>query len=153
MWSPIGSFELERSAPGSARVSARSASFVPGASRVERRSSSSSPSGGFSYTLLSGLAIRGYRADVDLERAEHGTVIRWHSSFSPKMPGTGWIYRWQLTRFIGRVLQGLAAHAEAASPNSRSSNAGNNSTSPSHRVVYLTGATSAVLDPAQRATA
>jgi hypothetical protein len=39
----------------------------------------------FSYRLLSGLAIRGYRADIDLEPTEEGTVIRWHSSFDPKL--------------------------------------------------------------------
>lgn len=69
------------------------------------------PARRFNYSLLSGLAIRGYRADIDLEPTEEGTVIRWHSSFDPKLPGTGWLYRRQLGRFIDGTVRGLASHA------------------------------------------
>ena len=34
-----------------------------------------------------GLPVRDYRADVDLEPNAEGTRIRWHVSFSPKVPG------------------------------------------------------------------
>src|SRR5450755_5002355 len=74
----------------------------------------------FSYVLLSGLAIRNYRADVDLEPTGRGTVLHWHSAFTAKVPGSGWLYRWQLARFIGQLVQGLAAHAEASSRSVRS---------------------------------
>jgi len=65
--------------------------------------------------LLSGLPLRDYRADVDLTPTDGGTDIRWHSTFHPKVPGTGWIYRRALTRFIGDMVRGLAA-ATAAPP-------------------------------------
>lgn len=35
-----------------------------------------------------------YRADVDLESSRGVTRIRWHISFTPKLPGTGWLWRW-----------------------------------------------------------
>jgi hypothetical protein len=65
----------------------------------------------FSYALLSGLPLRGYRANVDLTPADGGTTIHWRSSFTPKVPGTGWIFRWALGTFIQRCVDGLAAHA------------------------------------------
>lgn len=68
----------------------------------------------FSYTLLSGLAIRGYRADVDIEPdAAGGGTIRWHSSFLPKIPGTGWLYRRALEQTTRSFTEGLAAYAAA----------------------------------------
>jgi hypothetical protein len=65
-----------------------------------------------SYALLSGLAIRGYRADIDLDvTAEDGTAIRWQSSFTSKIPGLGGVYRRALERFIRQGAEDLAAHA------------------------------------------
>jgi hypothetical protein len=64
-----------------------------------------------SYVLISGLAIRDYRADIDLSPADGGTLIDWHSSFRPKVPGLGWIYRRTLQRFVQQCADGLAAHA------------------------------------------
>ncbi|MDQ1395757.1 MAG: hypothetical protein QOG64_1016 [Acidimicrobiaceae bacterium] len=65
------------------------------------------------YVLLSGLPIRGYRAEIDLTPAEGGTTIRWHSTFRPKVAGTGWIYRFALGRFITDTASRLATHAAA----------------------------------------
>lgn len=105
VWSPIGSFEEE---PGTGyRV------FRTGRVTSRERVVEAIPGRRFSYALVSGLAIREYRADVDLEPAGDGTAIRWHSSFFPKVPGTGWLYRRTLGRFIERCARGLAAHAAA----------------------------------------
>ena len=110
-WSPIDSFELERSAPpgpegiGAIRIF-RTGRVTSREVVVER-----GPDRRFSYELLSGLAIRNYRAEIDLVPDGDGTVIRWHSSFNPKVPGMGRIYRRGLTPFIEEVLAGLAAHA------------------------------------------
>lgn len=65
------------------------------------------------YTLLSGLPLRDYRAAVDLAPERGGTRIRWTADFSPAVPGTGWLYRLALDRFLARVVRGLAARAEA----------------------------------------
>lgn len=68
----------------------------------------------FTYDLLSGLAIRGYRAHVDLAPDGAGTAIHWHSSFRSGTPGTGWLYRRQMQKFIQDTANRVAAHAERA---------------------------------------
>jgi hypothetical protein len=109
-WSKASAGTRERSAPtgdpdgvGSIRVlqTGRTTSreeileFAPG-----RRSS---------YSLLSGLPLRDYRADVDLTaRPDGGTHIVWHSAFSSARFGTGWLYRSILQRFIARTARMLA---------------------------------------------
>jgi Polyketide cyclase / dehydrase and lipid transport len=115
VWSPLGSFELER--PGVEEPEGLGAIRVFRTGRIATREEIVQllPERRFSYVLLSGLAIRNYRADVDLEPTGRGTVIHWHSAFTAKVPGSGWLYRRQLARFIGQLVQGLAAHAEASS--------------------------------------
>jgi uncharacterized protein YndB with AHSA1/START domain len=113
-WSPLGSFELEQT--GESETEGVGAIRVFRTGRVKSREEIVElvPERRLSYVLLSGLAIRNYRADVDLEPAGEGTRIRWHSSFDPKLPGTGWLYRRQLGGFIGKMVEGLAAAAARA---------------------------------------
>jgi hypothetical protein len=64
------------------------------------------------YVLLSGLAIRDYRAFIDLEPDDGGgTRIHWYSSIRPALPGTGWLYRLVLRVAVARFAESLAAHA------------------------------------------
>ncbi|HLT69410.1 MAG TPA: SRPBCC family protein [Acidimicrobiales bacterium] len=63
------------------------------------------------YELVGGLPLRDYRATVDLTPERGGTTIRWSSSFRAKMPGTGWLYRAVLDRFIGQAARALADRA------------------------------------------
>jgi hypothetical protein len=117
-WSALESFELERAdADGGEGVGARRVFH----SKTWGRATASReeiveliPDRRFSYALLSGLPLRNYRADIDLEPTATGTTIRWHASFDPKVPGTGWFYRWALGTFIARTARGLAAQAAAA---------------------------------------
>jgi uncharacterized protein YndB with AHSA1/START domain len=71
------------------------------------------PPSRFGYELLSGLPIRDYRAEVTLVPASGGgTEIRWRSKFGAMIPGTGWMMRRRLGRFIAETAQGLARAAE-----------------------------------------
>ncbi|NED96717.1 SRPBCC family protein [Phytoactinopolyspora alkaliphila] len=114
-WSPIEAFELTRKSDdgdegvGAVRV------FRTGRIRSQERIVELIPDRRFSYVLEKGLAIRGYRADVDLSEGPDGTTIRWRSSFDAKVPGTGGLYRRTLTRFITQCAHGLAAHATTPS--------------------------------------
>ena len=67
------------------------------------------------YTVLSGLPVRSYRADVDLEPDGDGTRIRWTATFEPKVPGTGPLLRRFLTAMLGGFARRLAAHAATRS--------------------------------------
>jgi hypothetical protein len=119
VWTSIDSFELERAGErepegvGAIRIFRKGK--VAGRDQVaelvlDRR---------FSYLHLSGLPVRDYRADVDLEPKAEGTRIRWHVSFTPKMPGTGWLLRWGIERFITQCARGLAAYALTATVDER----------------------------------
>ena len=69
----------------------------------------------FSYTHVSSLPIKHYRADVDLTPAGDGTAIRWVSAFDPKIPGTGALLRRGLDGFVAKLANGLAEHASSHS--------------------------------------
>jgi Polyketide cyclase / dehydrase and lipid transport len=112
-WSPIGSFELERPGDSAREGLGAIRVFRTGRTNSRERLVELVPGKRLSYALLSGLPLRGYRADVDLTPKGAGTEIRWHSTFTAKVPGTGWLYRLALGRFIQRCANGLAARGDA----------------------------------------
>ena len=59
------------------------------------------------YVLLSGLAVRDYRAEIHLSPSAAGTNIRWHTTFRSKMPGLGPLYRWALGKATRQFVDGL----------------------------------------------
>lgn len=64
-----------------------------------------------SYVLISGLAVRDYRADIDVMPAGGKTEIRWHTTFKAKVPGAGWLYRRALHKATQDFVNGLAKRA------------------------------------------
>jgi uncharacterized protein YndB with AHSA1/START domain len=63
-----------------------------------------------SYTILRGLPVRGYHADIDLlPTPTGGTTIRWSGAFEPKVPGTGALF----AATLHRIVHGYAAAASA----------------------------------------
>ena len=64
-----------------------------------------------SYVLLAGLAVRDYRADIDVSPKGAGTEIRWHTTFRAKVPGSGRLYRRALRKATQAFVDGLVAHA------------------------------------------
>ena len=111
VWSPIGSFRLEREGEGGGESVGAIRVFKTGRATSVEELVELRPDRRLSYILLSGLPIRDYRSDIDLEPRDGGTAIQWRSTFHPKRPGTGWIYRYALGKFIQRCVDGLAAHA------------------------------------------
>jgi Polyketide cyclase / dehydrase and lipid transport len=110
-WGPLESFELER--PGAGEPEGLGAVRIFRSGRVTGRDTIAEllPERRFSYTHVSNLPIRDYRADVDLEPTEQGTTIRWVSAFDPKIPGTGALLRRGLDGFVAKLANGLADHA------------------------------------------
>jgi hypothetical protein len=112
-WSPIGGFELEAEGRTGGESEGAIRVFKTGTVRsreelVELRTDTS-----LSYVALSGLPFRTHRADVELAANEGGTEITWREAFEPKFPGTGWLLRAFLRRFVQRCANGLAARAAA----------------------------------------
>jgi hypothetical protein len=107
-WSPLGSAELQ--APGEPDPHGIGAirRFKTGRSvSIERVVECEAPRR-FSYELVSGLPLEGYRAVVELTPRDGGTDIHWRSTFQGKFPLTGGFYRVVLGRFIARLVRGLA---------------------------------------------
>ncbi|MGH3923521.1 MAG: SRPBCC family protein [Pseudonocardiaceae bacterium] len=115
-WSPIESFQLERA--GEQEPEGIGAIWVFRGGRVIGRDQVVElvPDRRFSYRHLSGLPVRDYHTAVDLEPTERGTRIRWRTSFLPKVPGTGWLWRWGIRRFVDQCARGLAVYAATKAP-------------------------------------
>jgi len=120
VWSPLDSFELEREGVDGGESLGAHRIFRHGRSTSREEIVELQPDRRFSYTLLSGLPLRGYRADVDLQPHDGGTAIHWHSRFRAKYPGTGRIFRSALGSFVHRCADGLAEYAAEASEQSAS---------------------------------
>ncbi|WP_372666881.1 SRPBCC family protein [Amycolatopsis kentuckyensis] len=113
-WSPLGSFELVREGRDEPEGLGAIRLFRTGGVRSYEEIVALEPGRRFGYALDHGLPLRDYVAYVDLAPVDGGTEIHWHSSFTAKVPGTGWFYRRFLARFIGRVVAGLVEAAPVA---------------------------------------
>jgi uncharacterized protein YndB with AHSA1/START domain len=88
--------------------------FRTGRVRSRERITGFEPPRRFAYELLSGLPVRDYEAEVTLSpTSAGGTEVRWHSTFQAKVPGTGWMIRRRLGRFIEETAEGLARAGES----------------------------------------
>ena len=65
------------------------------------------------YTILSGLPVSSYRADVRLTPDNGGTRIEWSGTFTPKLPGTGAALELFLRSTIGSFVRRLSKYAES----------------------------------------
>ena len=111
-WAGIDSFQREPAGDGEPEGVGSIRVFRKGKITGRDRVAELIPDRRFSYLHLSGLPVRDYRGDVDLEPTADGTRIRWRISFRPKVPGTGWLLRWGIARFARQSARGLAADAE-----------------------------------------
>lgn len=65
------------------------------------------------YTIVRGLPVRGYHADIHLlPTATGGTAIRWSGAFEPKIPGTGALFAATLHRIVHGYAAAAATEAE-----------------------------------------
>jgi hypothetical protein len=109
---PIESFELEREGEGEPEGVGAVRIFRNGRITGRDEVTGFTQDQRFSYAHSSGLPVRDYRGEVNLRPADGGgTTIHWRVSFLPKVPGTGWLLRLALGRFIGRITRGLARYA------------------------------------------
>jgi hypothetical protein len=113
-WSPIGSFELVEPGAGTPEGLGAVRLFTTGRHKSRERVVACEPGQAFAYVLEAGLPLRDYKAVITLTPAAGGTSINWRSTFRPKVPGTGWIYRRALGSFIRKTVEGLAAATDGA---------------------------------------
>ncbi len=120
VWGPLDSFELER--PGADEPEGLGAVRIFRSGRVTGRDTIVElvENRRFSYTHVSSLPMKNYRADIDLTPTADGTSIRWVSAFDPKIPGTGPLMRRGLDGFVRQLAQGLVERATAVAAGRRS---------------------------------
>ena len=113
-WSPIGSFTLVDPGEGTPEGLGAVRLFTTGRHRSRERVVECRRGECFAYVLEKGLPLRDYQAVVTLTPAGGGTSINWRSTFRAKVPGTGWLYRRELGKFIRRTVEGLATASDRA---------------------------------------
>ena len=72
------------------------------------------PPRSFDYTMLSGAPVRTHHGRLEVSPDGGGCVVRWHVTFTPKIPLTGTAMALTLNLAFGRMLAGLAAFVEKA---------------------------------------
>ena len=113
-WSPLGSFELIAAGDGTPEGLGAVRLFTTGRHKSRERVVTCQPGEVFAYELEAGLPLRDYKAVITLTPTAGGTAINWRSTFRPKVPGTGWLYRRELGNSSGGPSEGLAAAADRA---------------------------------------
>ena len=115
-WSPIESFERERGAElavdGTGEIRIHRRGRITGRDQIVELI----PGRRFAYLSLSGLPVRDYYAQVDLEPDATGSIIHWRASFVPKIPGTGALLEHGIRRFLSECADGLARYAGISAP-------------------------------------
>jgi len=73
----------------------------------------------FAYTLKQSklVAVKNYRADVDIVPTATGCSVTWSSVFDPKLAGTGWFWKFALGKLISQLAAGVAAYAAKPAAN------------------------------------
>lgn len=113
-WSAIGEARLEETGSPDPEGVGALRHFTTGRVHSRERVVGFEPGRHFAYELVSGLPLKSYRADVELSPSDGGTSIRWRSTYDgARVPGTTWIYQWQLRKFIVHLVDDLAKRADA----------------------------------------
>ena len=66
------------------------------------------------YRICSVVPVRDHRADVWFLDQGDGSRIRWTTSFTPRVPGTGRLLRWALRLGVERLARALIVAGEAS---------------------------------------
>ncbi|GAA2068938.1 SRPBCC family protein [Streptomyces albiaxialis] len=113
-WSPIDAAGLEDGGdPGTPQGVGDTRVFRTGRTVSRERIVDLAENRRFGYENVGG-PFRSYQGTIALaETPEGGTDIIWTAVFEPKLPLSGPLWRWYLTRFMQRMADGLAAYAEA----------------------------------------
>ncbi|MFE3289262.1 SRPBCC family protein [Rhodococcus sp. NPDC059234] len=65
------------------------------------------------YRILSRWPVRDYESRVEfLPRSDGTTTVRWSGEFIERVPGTGWLWRRFLVRFLGGLADNLVQEAQ-----------------------------------------
>ncbi|AEW99610.1 SRPBCC family protein [Streptantibioticus cattleyicolor] len=113
-WSPIDAFSLDGPGPADGPQHVGDVrEFRTGRNVSRERVDKLEPPSRFEYSIVGSGPLKDYRAVVELRPAAsgQGTEIHWSATFRPQLAGTGWFWRSYLSRYMQRMVEGLAAYA------------------------------------------
>ena len=110
-WAPFQVAELERSARPDPDGIGAIRRFRKGRAETREEITEYRPGQVLAYRLLSGLPLTDYRARLELTPEDGGTRIDWSADFGAWFPGTGWLFRWGMTRLYRDFAHRLATAA------------------------------------------
>jgi Polyketide cyclase / dehydrase and lipid transport len=82
--------KIEKRGNGSDNIGAERTITI-GSVKVRERLETVGPGKTFSYKILSGAPMKGHLATATFTAKGLSTEIRWDVTFTPKIPGTGWL--------------------------------------------------------------
>jgi hypothetical protein len=68
------------------------------------RLTSIDPPNSYSYEMLSGSPVKYQRGKVEFKSVGDSTHVKWSVEFSPKYPGTGWLFRLVTRKFYNKFI-------------------------------------------------
>jgi uncharacterized protein YndB with AHSA1/START domain len=110
-WSDAGYHQHGEPAPGGAGAVRW---FRYGRTTTVERVLAAVPGERLSYTVIGGIPVRNYRADITLTPAADGTLVRWQACWDRSLGGM--IVRRTLVRLYPEIMRRLIAAAEQAAP-------------------------------------
>ncbi|MCA2219561.1 SRPBCC family protein [Jidongwangia harbinensis] len=115
-WSSIDSFALaDDSAPAGPQIVGDVRFFRRGRRKFAQQIIAMTPDSRLDYSVIGDSRLRNHWATIELVQLARGgsTIIYWHATFAPRIPGTGWIWQTFLRRHMQSMVDGLAAYAAA----------------------------------------
>jgi hypothetical protein len=106
-WTSIDSVEIERPPDGVGAIRVNRRGHVVGRDEIMEVARPHR----FVYRSLSGLPVRDYVGEIDVQSTATGASIRWRASFVPKILGTGGMLERGVRRFLTECADGLANRA------------------------------------------
>jgi hypothetical protein len=84
------------------------ASITIGSGRARERLESVVPQSCFTYSMLSGAPVKNYLGRAEFTPCGNATRVKWTATFTPKIPGTGWLVGKVISGVINKLLDALA---------------------------------------------
>jgi hypothetical protein len=103
--------KIEKRGNGSDNVGAERTITI-GSVKVRERLESVGPGKKFSYKILSGAPMKDHLAKATFTPKDSSTEIRWDVTFTPKIPGIGWIVALVTKKSINQYLDVVTKAAQ-----------------------------------------
>ena len=106
-WSPMDVATIERAGPDGPSSPGEIRSFTSGRTTGREEVLPSEGDVVLRYRLLEGMPMDDYVGEVKIEERDGRRLVSWSSRFEPRIPLTGWLFRFGMGQFFDKLLDGL----------------------------------------------